>query len=638
MTAMNIPEAVNFLKTTEPFSEMPEEGLEKIAGTLLTEKFSMNEFVIKQGVHGLNFYIIISGTAKVCILNDEGEESIVTFLGEGDCFGELSLLTDRPSTANVQAVENMTCLIQSKEHFALMVRRHPELRAFFNRLTTERLQITCREDLNGKPGTIPVESYIYSKQIKDMVSPVNKFVNEKETISNVARTLIERKTGSQVVIDDRLNPKGVISASTILKSILFENVDPGEAVGKIVEREFSLIRSDSCFFDALHSMIKNKTNTLVVTDGERAIGVLTGFDLLRFRGREVLSLLRNIENAYDFSQLNTVRKEIEKVLRELVTDGAPASQACRIISEFNDRIVAKVLQFAEKKCGRPPCAYSWLGLGSEGRKEQTLFTDQDNAIIVEDHGKDDAAGYFKEFSGEVVNGLSACGIPLCKSGTMASNPRFFGDLSQWKDRAAHWILARDLSQKEMMDIYIFLDFRSLHGDHLLEKALRDHVSNLIRKNQSFLPSLAEAVISIPMPLGFFKDFNVEKTGDHKDALNLKLYGLVPLVTCAKILAFHYGVPETNTLERVKALGRLSAISSDQLEFLEQALETFLTLKIRNNLADSDLGKTMGNYIKPSELSTRQRQLLKEAFHAVSEFQKTTENILRVERREMGFMR
>jgi CBS domain-containing protein len=633
---MNIHETVNFLKVVAPFYKIPEEDLEQIAKTMVPEQFSLNEFVIKQGVHGLNFYIIMNGIAKVYSLNDEGKEDIVTFLGEGDCFGEISLLANKPSTANVQAVENMTCLIQSKEHFFLMAKQYPWMLDFFSQLATRRLKITCAGLLSGDDwGATPVESYIYTKQIKDMVSPVNKFVNEKETISNVAKALIEKKAGSQVVTDDRANPKGIISVSTILESILLQHVDPGEPVEKIVEREFSSIRSDSHFFDALHCMIKNKTNTLVVTEGDKTVGVLTGFDLLRFRGREVLSLLRNIDNAPDLSQLNAMRHEIEKVLRELIADGASASQTCKIISEFNDRIVAKVIEFAEGECGRPPCAYAWLGLGSEGRKEQTLFTDQDNAIIIQ---RCDTAEYFKEFSNAVVNGLSMCGIPLCKNGTMASNPKFFGDLVEWKDRVAHWILSRDLSEKEMMDTYIFLDFRSLHGEQSLEKELKDHIMRLITKNQSFLRSIAEAVVAIPMPVGFFKNLIVEKSGEHKDGLNLKLYGLVPLVTCAKILAFHYQVLETNTLERIRALRRLNAISSDQVEFLEQALETFLALKIRNSLADCNEGKTFGNYIKPSELSTRQKQLLKEAFWAVSEFQKTTGNILQVERREIGFMR
>ncbi|MBP1750321.1 MAG: cAMP-binding and putative signal-transduction protein, partial [Deltaproteobacteria bacterium] len=256
-------------------------------------------------------------------------------------------------------------------------------------------------------------------------------------------------------------------------------------------------------------------------------------------------------------------------------------------------------------------------------------TDQDNAIIVQHWGSNNAADYFRGFSHVVVSGLNTCGIPLCKNGIMASNPKFFGDVNEWKHRVAHWVLSRDLTEKDMMDTYIFLDFRSLYGEQMLVNELRNHIMLLIRENRSFLPSLAERVVAIPMPVGFFKKFIVEKSGEYKDRLNLKLYGLIPLVTCIKILAFHHGVIETNTIERIRALGRLDAIPADQQEFLEQAFETFLTLKIRNSLAAGEEKRALGNYINPSELSTRQQRLLKEAFWTVSELQKTTKNILKL---------
>jgi CBS domain-containing protein len=181
-----------------------------------------------------------------------------------------------------------------------------------------------------------------------------------------------------------------------------------------------------------------------------------------------------------------------------------------------------------------------------------------------------------------------------------------------------------------MDTYVFLDFRSIHGDQALERELRRHTNELIPKNLFFLKSLAESIVSIPLPIGFFKNFIVEKTGKYKDRLNIKLYGLVPLVTCTKILALQQGLMETNTLARIDGLVQAKIISTDHKEALGQAFETFLTLKIRNNLADIDQGKDFGSYIDPKDFSTRQKQLLKEAFWAVSELQKKTKEVLKVE--------
>jgi CBS domain-containing protein len=341
-------------------------------------------------------------------------------------------------------------------------------------------------------------------------------------------------------------------------------------------------------------------------------------------------MIRNIEDAADLSQLNLMRQEVEKVLRVLIPGGAMTSQTCKIVSEFNDKLVKRVIQFAENACGTSPHTFAWLGLGSEGRREQTLFTDQDNAIIFEDHPSDSAHEYFKRFSERIVQGLNECGIPLCKGNVMATNPKFFGSLSQWKQRTESWVKSTDASEAELMDTYVFLDFRSIHGDQALEKELRQHINELIAQNLFFLKSLAECIVSIPMPIGFFKHFIVEKTGKYKDRLNIKLYGLVPLITCAKILSLQYGLMETNTLERIEGLTEKGVISPDHKEALDQAFETLLTLKIQNNLIDIGQGEAFGNYVNPADLSLRQTQLLKEAFRTVSELQKTTKEALKID--------
>jgi CBS domain-containing protein len=619
---MKVEETVAFLKSTAPFHALDETDLNEIARNMTEENFSPKVFIIKQGTHGLNFYIIKSGLVKAYTHNREGNEEIYAFLGEGDCFGEISLLTNKPTSANVQTMENTVCLIYSKERFLNMVKRYPAFMDFFNQMLMHRTKNSHQEFLSKESHVTQVEPYLYNKKVQDMLSAKRSFVSEKSLIRDVAADILQNRMGPHIVVDDQGNPKGLVGIYTIANAVLFEGMTPDDPVGAIIEKEFYSIDSDSYFFDALHCMIKNKTNALVVTEEGRLKGVITGSDLLRFRGREALSLLRNIENAPDLFQLNLMRGEVEKVLRELMADGALASHACKIVSEFNDKVVKRVIALAGKICGPPPCAYAWLGLGSEGREEQTLFTDQDNAIIFDHRPSDGVAEYFRKFSDVVVNGLNECGNPLCKGDVMATNPKFFGDLEEWKARTSKWITSQNLEEKELMFANVFMDFRTLHGEAKLEKELRKHVLKLINENQFFLRYLTQSIVSIPMPIGFFKNFIVEKSGTHKDRLDLKLHGLVPLITCVKIIALQNGVVATNTLERIKALAHLRVITADQQEALVQAFETFLTLKIRNNLADIDQAKSFGNHVKPADLSTRQKQLLKEAFWAVSELKKT----------------
>ena len=627
-----------FLMKIIPFNSLSETELGEIATTMDWKAFSPSETIIKQGTPGERFYLIKSGLVKVFLLDEENKETVLGFLGEEDCFGEISLLTQGPTTTNVQTVEQTLALVQEKNSFLQMTQKHPVFYKFFNQLLTQRMRSVYKELLSETPGVSQVEPFLYRKQAKDMAAPLETFSHLQNTIKEAAQKIIEKGRSSIVIVDDQRRPKGVLRLNGILKSILFDSVSPQAPVETIMERDFYSIDGNSYFFDALHQMIKHGTHELVLIEGEKVAGVLTGFDLLRFRGREVLSLLRNIEEAPSLSQLNLMRGEVEKVLRALMTDGALASHACKIVSEFNDKVVRRVITLTEKACGLPPSPYAWLGMGSEGRKEQTLLTDQDNGIIFSGPPSEQTLDYFRQFSTRVVEGLHQCGIPLCKGGVMASNPKYFGTVEEWKMRTTGWIQSPTLEEKELMDTYVFLDFRAVSGDPSLEKKLKSHVIKLSREYSPFLRSLAQAIVSIPIPIGFFKNFIVEKSGKHKDELNLKLYGLVPLITCVKILALHQGLLETNTLERIKALNQENTISNDQAEVLEQAFETFLTLKIRKNLSDTDQGKDLSNHINPTELSTRQKQLLKEAFWAVSQLQKTTRNLLKVEDKEFGLMR
>ncbi len=631
---MTEEEKTQFLKNVIPFTSLDDADLKDIAGTMKVACFSPKTTIIRQGNPGTSFYIIHSGLVKVSLKDKDEKEKILGFLGEGDCFGEISLITREATTANIHAVEHTFCLEQAEDQFREMTQKHPIFINFFNQLLTRRMRVVYKGLLAEHCETSTIEPYLYTKQVKDMVPAIDVFTNESATIKDAAAKIVINNLEAMVVLDKNNQAAGILGLDTIVRAVVVEGKDPTKSVKTIMEEDFCAIDGKGYFFDALHWMIKYKTNVLVVNDREKVKGVLTVFDLLRFRGREVLSLIRNIEDAADLSQLNLMRQEVEKVLRILMSDGATASQACKIVSEFNDKVVKRVIRFAEDACGPPPCGFAWLGLGSEGRREQTLFTDQDNAIIFGDGYSDKANEYFMRFSEKIVQGLNECGIPLCKGNVMATNPKFFGSFSQWKERTASWIRNTDLNEAELMDTYVFLDFRSIDGDQALEKKLRQHVNELVAKNMFFLKFLAESIVSIPMPIGFFKHFIAEKTGKYKNRLNIKLYGLVPLITCAKILSLHHGLMETNTLERIEGLANAGVISADLREALEQTFQVLLKLKIENNLIDIDEGKDFGNYVNPADLSLRQKQLLKEAFWTVSELQKRTKEVLKVEEQRL----
>jgi CBS domain-containing protein len=619
-----------FLEGIAPFNALDEEELQKIAANMKWRYFSPGEVVIRQGTKSNEFYIIKSGLAKV-FLNEDGKETILGYLGEGDCFGEMSVLTDGLTTSNIQTLEYTLCLTQDKEAFLAMTRKYRAFYDYFHLLLSRRTNRIYTEFSIAGAGVTRVESFLYEKKVRDMMSAVQVFCKQDSSIGDTARTLIEKNAPTAIISNGDGRAKGLLGYNEIVRALALQDSDLSMPARSIMDEDYKVIDADGFFIDALHKMVKNNVYRLVVMDRNRALGVLTGFDLLRFRGREALSLLKNIDEASSYEQLSRTRSEVEEVLRALMFDNSPASNMCRIASEFNDKIARKVIQLAEAEMGQPPSLYAWLGLGSEGRKEQTLLTDQDNAIIYAGPASTAVEDYFKKFSEKVVHGLNQCGFPYCNGNIMATNPKYFGDLESWKERIKDWVSDRDQkTDNGYVDVYVFLDFRTVYGASSLEESLKKYIIELFQEQPFCLRTLSQDIVSMPIPLGFFKNFIVQKNGKYKNALDVKLFGMLPLVTCLKVLAFHEKIHETNTLDRIKALAEKGIFSESQRELTENAFETFMSLRIKNNFSDKDLGKDFGNYIAPASLTDRQKKLLKDAFLAVMQLQKKTQEVLRIE--------
>jgi CBS domain-containing protein len=624
---------ISFLESIEPFNGLDVSGLEEICETMVWKQFAAGETIQKEGTEGETFFIFKNGLARI-FMEKDGDEKVIGFLGEGDFCGATALLSDGINPSSVVTIEQSLCIVQDKKAFAAMIEIHPEIASYFNELIIRQSKKIFTRLLAAGTGTIAqVEPFLYSKRARDIISPKQVFCLQSDTLVEVARRLVDGNVSTAVVVDGAGKLAGTIGLREIVEAALLKGGSPGQTVGALVEKDYSIINADNYFFDALHEMMKKGKETLIVMSADKIEGVLTSLDLLKFRGREVLSLIRNIEDAKSFDALNILRQDVESVLRVLISDGAVASHACKIVSELNDKVAKRVIRLAEESLGSPPVPFAWLGLGSEGRKEQTLLTDQDNAILFDVPGKgndtDSINEYFMTLSDRIVNGLNQCGFPLCKGNIMATNPRYFGNIMSWKEKTDKWINISAERGEDFVDIYTFLDFRVVYGSQILEETLRSHIFGEFRKNTNALRMLARPIISVPVPLGFFKNFLVEKNGKYKDTVNIKVNGLLPLTTCVKLLAFYAEISEVNTLERIRKLVEKDIIPADRSEFIEQAFETFLAFKIHNNLNSLDRGREFSNNINPAQLGTKQKQLLKDSFLAVSDIQKITKDVLKV---------
>ncbi|HEX9082998.1 MAG TPA: DUF294 nucleotidyltransferase-like domain-containing protein, partial [Holophagaceae bacterium] len=309
------------------------------------------------------------------------------------------------------------------------------------------------------------------------------------------------------------------------------------------------------------------------------------------------------------------------VIGALLREGLRSANLVRLISELNDRVVRKVLELAERELGPPPVPYCWLALGSEGRKEQTFRTDQDNALVYADPRetqRERVVEYFRRFTVLVRNGLIRCGFEPCPANCMASNPDWCQPLSVWKGYFAGWL--SEPTPKAVLHSQIFLDFRPLYGDETLAWELREHLGRLMTEYPTFLGFLANILVQNRPPLGFFGAVTGERSGEHKDRLNLKLKGLAPLVDLARLCALERGVRAVSTLDRLEALRGSPSLLADLVDELIDAFEFLVLLRIHHQYRQLEAGQPIDTFIRLEALSHLERQSLKNAFRLVQKAQ------------------
>jgi CBS domain-containing protein len=306
----------------------------------------------------------------------------------------------------------------------------------------------------------------------------------------------------------------------------------------------------------------------------------------------------------------------------LLREGARAGNVTRVITEINDRIVRKAVEFGVRALGPAPLPWCWLSFGSEGRREQTFRTDQDNALIWADPATPEeetaARAWFASFASFMKEALIRCGFAACPAGYMADNPRWSLPLSAWRDLFTKWV--QSPTPEALLNATIFFDFRGLAGATALADELRAHLVRMTRNQSIFFARLARTVTMHRPPLGLFGTIAVDREGEHKDRLNLKIGALGPIVDIARLGALEAGISATGTLDRLAALRHNHPILKRYGEELGHAFEFLLLLRIHNQAEQLQAGGPGDNFIDPSLLTTFEKKSLKDAFRLVNRVQ------------------
>jgi CBS domain-containing protein len=621
---MVIDEVIEFLQKVSPFQKLDNVTLREIAAGVSIEVYPVGTTILYQdGPASEYLRIIKKGSVKVFIKPGKDDKVAIDSRSDGESFGFLSLVGGDKSRANVVAAEDTTCYLISRDAILRLLKTYPAFLDYF-------LAAFLNKYIDKTYGEISKRSLLYDGGDRLLfTTPVGELITKKVitasqdlSVREAAEVMSKNSISSIVLVDSDDIPAGIVTDRDLRDKVISKDRNMRDPIHTIMSR--SLIKADAVdyCFEALLKMIRYNIHHLLVLENGRLKGIVTNHDLMMLQGTSPISIAREIESQRSIEGLAPVSVKINKIIGLLLKEGAKAVNISRIISEINDRLLRKIIEITEKQFGTPPVNYCWIVLGSEGRKEQTFKTDQDNAIIYADPEKTDdeemIRKYFSAFALSVRDGLVKCGFPLCPADYMANNPLWCQPLRQWKKYFSTWIYTP--TPEAVLKSLIFLDFRPVHGDFSLSDSLRSSVTAMLEGQMIFLGYMANTIIKNTPPVGFFGSFIVEKSGEHKDKLNLKIKGIAPFVDMGRLFSLEKAIQETSTIERMNALRDKHTIVKAYADEFEEAFEFLMLLRIRHQYEQLEDGKEPDNFIDPIKLSNLERRKIKEAFRLISKMQ------------------
>jgi CBS domain-containing protein len=612
---MIIQGALKFLENTLPFHFLDQGELMNVANLLTTEFHPKDSVILRQdGPPSDALRLIKSGSVKVTIESEQNTEGILDIKGVGDNFGFLSMAGGEQQKTNVVALEDTHCYVLKKEHVFRLLKSNPAIADYFLAYLSKYVAQAFEEIRHRSLFNEGSERNLFTTPVGEVAVEVVSAPGEL-TIREAAQMMAGRKISSLIIQNQDRQPMGIVTDRDLREKVIAQGRSVTDPVSTIATISLITIDTNESCFEAVLRMVQNNIHRLLVVDKGVVTGIVTNHDLMLIQGTSPLSFAKDILDQHTFEGLIPLSKRANNVLAILLKEDARLEQITKIITEINDRLIRKVLEIAEKECGPAPLPYCFVTYGSSGRKEQTFKTDQDNAIIYTDPSSEAevlaAQSYFENFASLVTQNLARVGFPLCPANYMASNPEWCQPVQVWKKYYRQWMA--EPHPEALLKFLILFDMRALWGKSELLEGLKDYIFSSLKDQRLFWGHMANMMLKTSPPIGLFKQFVVEKSGDHKDQFDLKVKGITPLMDVVRLFAMERGSKETSTLERIRDLKDKSSVVQDYADEMEYAFEYVMLLRVRHQYAQIKAGKAPDNFINPYHLTNMEKKRLKDAF-------------------------
>lgn len=617
----NIHGTMEFLQKFPPFNQMDTAHLAFLVEHCQLRFYAEGDSIIKpaDGVVE-HFYIVKQGRVHGERPHSARRGTETTFeITAGECFPLAALIGERATRTEHLAAEDTFCLLLAKHAFIKLFAVSNPLRDFALRgvsslldQVNQQVQLRAVETLGAQ--------YSLDTRLGELAMRQPIGCAPHTPLREAVRLMHEQHVGSIVVVDPNERPLGIFTLRD-LRRVVADGVDLAQPIDRLMTPNPFHLQPDASAFDAAIAMTERHIAHVCLVQNEKLCGVISERDLFSLQRVDLVHLARTIRHAGKVETLAGLRSDIRLLVDRMLAHGASSTQITHIVTLLNDHTVCRVIELTLEDIGDPGIAFTWLCFGSEGRREQTLHTDQDNGILFEAADAAEAAairGRLLPLAVEINQRLAQCGFTLCKGNIMAGNPELCLSRQEWSRRFAGFV--DEATPENLLGSSIYFDLRTIWGPDTGCEQLRAALLERVASNSLFQKMLAENALRQRPPVGRFRDFVVARSGADKDTLDLKVQGLTPFVDGARLLALANGISSVGTLERLRALvakGVIDALDGAAYEeayhFIQQTRMQQHQLQARDELPYS-------NRVDPDHLNHLDRRILRESFRQAQRLQ------------------
>jgi CBS domain-containing protein len=595
-----------------PFAQMASAELDYFLAHTQQLYFAPGEIVIEpaMGVVQSLFYIrqgAVTGTRGLA------EQMGGAFEYEaGDLFPVSAAVAGRAVTATYRACADTFVLAISLADMQSLAQRSPAFTEFLNLRTAKFLELS-RKALQAAYAAHASADQSLERPLGELISKAPVTCAPETPLSVALERMHRMRIGSMLVADPAGTPLGILTRYDILGRITLAQVPLNAPISQVMVHPVFTLTDQHTAQDAALLMSRYGMRHVPITRDGAAVGMVSERDLFAMQKQSLKSVSTSIRAAPDVATLKLLALDIRRLASSLLGQGVHARQLTALISHLNDVLTEQLLKLKAAEHGVDLMRLCWLSLGSEGRDEQTIATDQDNALILPDDTSDGAREALRVFAHDVNLALDDCGYPLCKGGIMAGEVACCLTLAQWRERFRQWIAQG--SPQDLLNASIYFDFRPLAGDDQLAAELRREVIHSAQNTPRFHKQMALNALTRSVPLNWRGAVDTDEQG----TVDLKLQGTAIFVDAARIYSLAHGIDQTNTRKRLEAVGTLLNLPVTEYGAWADGFEFLQILRLRIQL-DSQTQPDNPNRIVVASLNDIDRRILRESFRVARQLQ------------------